>query len=536
MATMRFHTFLLSTALLAGISATAQADFTGPAPLAWRWVQPTAVAPSGTPLVSGDIVFTAVGQRMFALDKESGNRKWQYPTVEPVQGYFRTSPIMVENVVIAAADNKTLYAVDAVTGNAKWQYLAPSAILGQPIAVGKNVAFAMTNNTMMVLDGTTGAPYWTAPYKVFAGFIGGLAALGDSLVFSTSNYEMLNIDLATQKTLWRQKFTSLGPESTPVISGGNVYVSAGTFLISMNGSSGTGRWARNLGTPLASAPAVSPEGIFVGTRNGKAMLLDSGGQPKTKDLIDLGSAPLVKPSALGATFIQPTSNGALVLIDAATGKIVWNYLIRPLPGTSAQSETQGGNSGVPGGFPGSRGGGGNSGSTSPILTIPAGGPAALAGNTLLILARDGSLLAFDKELGADLTPPTVKMLWPTPGDQGASQPAMEAFFKIEDEASGVNDKTLKIDVDGTPLEFTYGRDGVAFLRISSGGKNKALTDGRHVFTVTVEDWLGNVAKTSYTVLIDNALRPLLRPQQENQPGGPGGGLGGPGGGGGKGIG
>jgi outer membrane protein assembly factor BamB len=550
---MKRTIFLL---LAAALGAAASADFPGPAPLAWRWVQPTQVAPGGAPLVDGDTVYVAVGQRIYSLDKETGNRRWQYPLVDPIQGYFRSAPVLSDGILMAAADNKTIYAVDAATGSAKWQYLAPNAILGQPILVGKYLAFAMTDNTLMALDVATGAAIWQAPFRVFAGINSGMASLGNNLIYTTGSNEMIALDLVTQKAVWRQKFTQLGPEAVPVVYANNLYLSSGTFLISLNGASGTGRWQRNIGEPLAHPPAVSAEGIFVSTRDGKAFITDLNGQPKFRTGIELGSLPLTRPTALGGTFVQPTTNGALTLVNGE-GKVTWSYLIRPLPGSGTATTQPGGGMGFggasgmggPGGPPGGVGGrgapgggqrgglpGGGPGAPSASaanapLTVQASGPATLAGNTLLILARDGSLLAFDRELGVDLTPPTVKMLFPNPGDQGASQPSMELIFRIEDEASGIDDKTLKIEVDGKTLEHEFGRDGIAVVRISSAGKNRPLTDGRKTFTVTVSDWMGNTSTTSYTLVIDNALRPLMRPAAGTQTGGfPGGGPGGFGGG------
>jgi hypothetical protein len=157
----------------------------------------------------------------------------------------------------------------------------------------------------------------------------------------------------------------------------------------------------------------------------------------------------------------------------------------------------------------------------------------LDGDTMLVLAQDGSLLAFDKNHGVDLTPPSVKMTWPTPGDLVSGQPPLQLVFKIEDEASGINTKTLKILVDGQEMENEFGRDGLAIVRVSSLGKNKPFTDGRKTITVIVADWLGNEARKDFTLVIDNTLRPLTPPAQ-TQPGqgAGGGGKGGLGGGGG----
>ena len=86
------------------------------------------------------------------------------------------------------------------------------------------------------------------------------------------------------------------------------------------------------------------------------------------------------------------------------------------------------------------------------------------------------------------------------------------------------------------MDYEFGRDGIARIRISSLGKNKPLVDGRKTITVTVSDWMGNEAQTKFQLVIDNTLKPLTPPANNNQ-GGPGGGLGGGGkGGGGGGIG
>ena len=80
-------------------------------------------------------------------------------------------------------------------------------------------------------------------------------------------------------------------------------------------------------------------------------------------------------------------------------------------------------------------------------------------------------------------------------------------------------------------------DGIAVVRISSlSKKNKPLSNGRKTVTVTVADWLGNVNKATFQVVIDNSLRPLVRPTGNDNNnnggrGGPGGGRGGFGGGG-----
>ena len=106
---------------------------------------------------------------------------------------------------------------------------------------------------------------------------------------------------------------------------------------------------------------------------------------------------------------------------------------------------------------------------------------------------------------------------------------------------GGNIRSLLIDVDGSPLTCTYGRDGKAIVRFSdyaddslmtSGAikPNASLRNGRRTFTVRAADYMGNVTTTKFALIVDNKLPKLVAPGSNNTGGKPGG-PGGPGGGG-----
>ena len=70
----RFRLFVAGAAFLA-LSSGSWAQVDGPTPLAWRWAAPTSVAPSGAPTIVGETVYVAVGSRIYAMDRETGNQK-----------------------------------------------------------------------------------------------------------------------------------------------------------------------------------------------------------------------------------------------------------------------------------------------------------------------------------------------------------------------------------------------------------------------------------------------------------------------------
>jgi outer membrane protein assembly factor BamB len=509
------RTLSVGAAALA-LSGAALAQFDGPAPLAWRWMQNSAIL-SGSPTVDGNTVYVAAGQRIYALDKDSGNQRWKFPNVEPITGKFKGKPILTNGLVIAAADNKTIYAVDTNTRESKWTYVAPAPIIGDPVLADKHVVVKLSDNSLMAVDAATGQPSWNAPVRLLTGIVGQISAYQNNVLVLTDDYQLLSLSITNpQKPNWKQRFSTLGTDAAPVVFGDMVYVASGPFLASINANSGSARWQSNLNEDIAFQPAVSSGGIMVVTRDRHAYMLDTNtGRRNAKISVDLGSDAQARPTMAGDLVVVPTANGGIQLIDSKTGNTLWNYLIRPVGEMFAETTNRQGT---------------NQGTSNPtrILTIPAAGPAVIDGNTLLVLAYDGSLLAFDKALGVDLTPPSVRQTWPTPGDVVSGQPPLMFVFKIEDESSGIDEKTMKIDVDGTPMDFKFGRDGVASVSISQTGKNKPLTDGRRKVNVTVSDWLGNTATRSFEISIDNTLRPLQPPAL---PGNTGGGTGGPGGGG-----
>lgn len=524
-----------------GLAAFASADFTGPAPLVWRWSQNTVVSPTGSPVVDGNVVYVSIGSRIYALDKDSGNQRWRYPVGEPIQGVFLTSPLLIDGLVIAADDNRWIYCVKASDGSSVWKYRMPQPISGQIQQSGKLVVAQLSDNTIQVLDAETGQPVWENPQRIFAGIVGNIATADGNVIVMQGDNKVVAKSIATQKTVWERSFADLNVGSKPVVFNDTIYINNGPYVTALNSINGRKKWEVFLGMKTVRSPAVSAEGVAAITQDGSLFLIDPFGKLLTRKPIPTGSSPSTSPSWVGKFVLVGSSNGSMNLIDPETKSVVWSYWIAPqiTPRTSAAA---GGTVGGPLG--GGRLGGGRVGANTGAGSsetfyqpVPPAGPGIVAGNTLLLLAQDGSVLAFDKDLGVDLTGPTVKMVWPNPGDDVSGQPPLELVFKIEDPVTGINENTLKISIDGKPVNFKFGRDGFALVGFSEADPksmmeefrykaNKPLSDGVKVITVEVADYAGNVTKQSYRLHIDNVLPPLSRDQTNQNTRGLGGGPGG----------
>ncbi|MDX2065367.1 MAG: PQQ-binding-like beta-propeller repeat protein [Fimbriimonadaceae bacterium] len=557
---------LISTGIAALGAAVAFGQIDGPTPLAWRWLYPTKVAPSGAPLVVEDSAFSAVGGRVFGADLRTGNLRWRFPQLDPIAGSFRSAPIAAAGTIIAIGDNRIAYGIDPANGQEKWSPVnLPSQPIGQPVTLsGKFVITAQQNDTLFAFNAETGENAWTAPLKIEGGVIGGISTSGNNILVFNRRQELLAIDFSTQRTVWKRAFSAVPGNAVPTVFGDSIYINSGGVLVSLNAATGFVNWEVATRLPLSFAPAVSSGNILVVTNDGTALIFDQNKTLLTKKPIKIGSAPVAQPTSVGGSkFVVVTANGGVNLLDPSGEAPTWTYIIRPLadsltanqnnggmPGPGGSNKGGGGGfgpgggggmgmgmGGPGGGFGGAGGAGGGQGrpgggqggpggmggfggqnnqnNNTPPTFVAASGPASIYGSTLLVPARDGSILAFDNSYGIDLTPPRVNMQFPNPGDQVSGQPPLFLAFKIEDEASGYRENSLKIEADGKNLEYTIQRDGLIIVRFSAAGPNRPLPNGRRVITVTVSDWMGNVQKMPFALTIDNALPPVVLPGQNN---------------------
>ncbi|MCW5936961.1 MAG: PQQ-binding-like beta-propeller repeat protein [Fimbriimonadaceae bacterium] len=468
---------------LAGLAASAVAQFDGVAPVAWRWAETTSAPPAGAPLVDGDQVFVAVGGRIYSVNRKTGNQNWRFPVAEPLDGNFRTGAALAGNLIVGATDARIVYAVDKATGALKWQHPAEAPVAGTPVIAGNAVVYATTDRSLVALNLDSGSPLWPQPVKAANGIYPNLAAWQDSVIYMTNEPQIISMNVATKKENWRIGLRSLSAATQLVAYGDSIYVASGNYISAIRAASGGRKGEVRLDKTLSFGPAVSANGVAVVSDDGYVFTFDANLKPVFRAGINLESLPVNSPGFVGKWVVVPTTNGSVNVLDPTTGDIVFNYIVPPLFKVAAD-------------------GGGD---TPPARFVTASGPAAESGSTMLVLLRDGSLVAFDSRLGVDLTPPEISMLWPRRGEQISGAAPLEFLFQIDDASSGVNSSSLKVYVDDKEYEGVYSRDGYLSVKIAAGGRNQPLTDGRHEIRVVAKDWLGNEATQTVNVSVDNTL-------------------------------
>ncbi len=499
-------------------------------------------------MMDADVIYAAVGNRMYAISRETGGQLWRYPAGAPIQANFRTGAHLSGNMMVAAADNRNVYAVDRVTGAEMWVYQSPFGILGTPRVVGNSVAVPLEGGRMVVLNGSTGAVDGEA-FDLPGGHSGQFAVAGSSLVYVSEAGQLTSFDPGSRRVDWQQRLERFSRTTPPVVFEGTIYVNSGSYAVAIRSSNGRVAWQSNVGEDLVYSPAVNEDYVGVVAADGTVQILNrDNGRPVTGPKLRTQLPPATSPSFVGKMFITNGVNGSVNVIDPVTEQLVFTYRI-PMPPVTADPNAPtgpgagrgaggggGGNAGAGAGDDGGGQAGGADDDETKVDYVAASGPAIGMGDSLIVMARDGSILNFDKNLGVDLTAPFVEMQWPGSGEVIWARPPLNFLFNIADFGSGLNSASVNVTINGRKYQHVLTPDGRLFVVIGNSAPNPPLSNGRQEIVVSASDWLGNEIKKTFVVVADVSLAPPASNQGTSNTG-PGAGSGGGGrgnGGGGRG--
>jgi outer membrane protein assembly factor BamB len=221
------------------------------------------------PVVSGDLVYVTV-----AMNGAGGDMRWG-----------------------------VLYGVDRARGEKRWAFtddrqLRP--VRGSPCLAGDRIYFGdglpdSHDCSLYCLAAATGTKHWQFRTK---NPIASDACVADGRVFFHAGVEGIYcLDAATGEKLWQ--FDEVGSEGSPTVAGPSLYAggsSGGHYeVLCLDAATGHRVWRTEVALPLRSAPRCAGDLVFASLGNGT--LTRSADRPA----------------------------GAVVCLEAATGRRVWQY-------------------------------------------------------------------------------------------------------------------------------------------------------------------------------------------------------------------
>ncbi|WP_436907921.1 outer membrane protein assembly factor BamB family protein [Halosimplex marinum] len=229
-----------------------------------RWFAelPEAVAVSGLAVTDDAVYVASVGNRLYALDRADGSRRWTF-WQEQTNFY---GPAVDGGTVYAGCNQGSYvtddeewgaaYAVDAATGDRRWR-----REFDRPVECAATVADEVVYVGSHALSTADGSVVWTAP----TGPVRTRPTVVDGTVYvGSTDDSAYALDRDDGSVTWAFE-TGFGVRSRPAVADGTVYVGSGDGnLYALDSADGTERWRFELGSDVYADPVVTDETVYVG--------------------------------------------------------------------------------------------------------------------------------------------------------------------------------------------------------------------------------------------------------------------------------
>jgi outer membrane protein assembly factor BamB len=277
---------------------------------AQRWKFATGKSIKARPTVIDDSVYLASDSGfLYKLDKRSGAERWRAKidtgSPERIPAYtentrwdrYGSSVVADSKRVYVASRDKTLYALDLATGKEQWRVQTQDLMTATPALYRDLVLFADYKGIVQAVGASDGKQRWS--YDARLPVAGDLVVDADRVFVGSRSYDLIALDAASGKELWKHYYWFSWIESPPVVRDGVVYTgsSDGVGVFAIDARDGKLRWK-----------AAVPGWAWPRTAVGKQ---------------------LVVAATVGAGAYPGARAGSVVAIDRASGAIRWMYLDPP---------------------------------------------------------------------------------------------------------------------------------------------------------------------------------------------------------------
>jgi outer membrane protein assembly factor BamB len=166
----------------------------------------------------------------------------------------------------------------------------------------------------------------------------GIAAEGDAVFAASYNGEVVALDRATGRRLWRTD-TRLKLTGGPGAGDGLVVVGAAQGdIVALDAATGTQKWTTRINSEILAAPAIGGATVLVRAGDGRLVALRAadGSQlwSAEEDVPRLSLRGTARPLVSGELAVAGFDNGRVLALELASGDTVWELNIAPPVGRS----------------------------------------------------------------------------------------------------------------------------------------------------------------------------------------------------------
>ena len=324
-----------------GKAAAASGPLTTPMAVEWKFTSSLSPNNPAAPVAAGDTVYFCAGQRVYAVDRQSGAEKWRYPSEGVLPGEVLTSPVVDGSSLFFAA-GEDMYALNTANGQPKWKkFHVPGGINSSPLVAGEGVYFSASGNDdsrfygIKIATGDSLPGLWKKGVPA-GGDLGNDVTLANGvLYYVTGNQTIHAVDQTSGVQKWAQRVDADVQNSQPTIVGDSMYLTTGNQLSSWRVASGQKKWMIPLPAEAATPAVVDENGTsYVVTTDNTVFAVDYKGRGAWKHGVRIDDAPIARPTLANGQLIIGTGQGGIYVLDTATGAVKWTYMVQP-SGTDA---------------------------------------------------------------------------------------------------------------------------------------------------------------------------------------------------------
>jgi eukaryotic-like serine/threonine-protein kinase len=255
-----------------------------------KWAFPTGGHVSSPPAVVAGVVYIGSQDgNIYAIDAQSGEKRWAFQTAStqrpPPQGpqprgpappppgpppARPSSPVVVEGVVYISTPDMNVYAIDAQSGEKKWAFQTGGSVISSPAVVEGVVYVGSQDGNIYAIDAQSGQERWafqaassvcspSPPVASSPTVVEGVVYIG------SQDGNIYAIDAQSGQKKWAFP-TGFCVVSSPAVVNGVVYV--GSFdsnVYAIDAQSGEKKWTFQTGDIVHSSPIVVNGVVYVGS-------------------------------------------------------------------------------------------------------------------------------------------------------------------------------------------------------------------------------------------------------------------------------
>ncbi len=269
----------------------------------------------GTPAIVGGVAYIGdLDGTLYALDLNTGKKKWDFFTGEkfvgfnsapavrdgllyigdvdgkvyclnaddgkPVWGFetkaeINSSPNFYKDNVLIGSQDATLYCLNAKSGDVVWKFAIDDQIRCSPTIAGNRCFLAGCDSRLHIIDLDKGEKVADVPMDGPTGVTP--AVRGDVVYFGTENGTLFAVDWKEARLAWKwqQSQSGHGIRSSPAVTE-NLVIFGGRDkrLHALNPATGDETWSFLARGRIDSSPVVAGERVYCGSADGRVYGVD----------------------------------------------------------------------------------------------------------------------------------------------------------------------------------------------------------------------------------------------------------------------